>query len=327
MNPLTLVTGADGFIGSHLVEELVQQGQDVRALVFYDFRNSWGWLDTLPEDIMTRIDIFPADVRDPAAMRKAVAGCATVFHLAALIGIPYSYLAPTSYIETNLKGTLNVLEACRDEGVKRLVHTSTSETYGTPEYVPIDERHPLVGQSPYSASKIGADKLAESFYFSFGLPVATIRPFNTFGPRQSNRAVIPTIATQALSGFKQIRLGALGPVRDLTYVKDTVLGFMAVANSDKAIGRVTNIGNGKGISIGDLAKVILELCDSQASIVLDKRRVRPENSEVQKLICDNSWAAENLGWQPQYSLRAGLVETIDWIRDNLEHYKATNYTV
>ena len=327
MNNLTLVTGAEGFIGSHLVEQLIQRGQRLRALVRYDFQNRWGWLDTLPADILKEVEVFPADICDPFAVRKAVSQCQTVYHLAALISIPYSYVAPTSYVDTNVRGTLNVLQACLDENVQLLVHTSTSETYGTAQYTPIDERHPLVGQSPYSASKIGADKLAESFHLSFGLPVATVRPFNTFGPRQSTRAVIPTIATQALSGLEHIRLGALSPVRDLTYVKDTVRGFMAVANSDKAIGRVTNIGSGKGISIGELAKLILELCDSSAKIVLDKQRVRPEASEVHQLICDSTWAMQNLDWRPQYSLREGLAETVTWIRDNLEYYKTGNYTV
>jgi len=327
VDKLTLVTGAEGFIGSHLVEELVQQGRRVRAFVRYDFQNRWGWLDTLPADIIKEVEVFPADICDPFAVRKAVIQCKTVYHLAALISIPYSYVAPTSYLETNVRGTLNVLQACLDEDVQRLVHTSTSETYGTAQYVPIDEHHPLVGQSPYSASKIAADKLAESFYLSFGLPVATVRPFNTFGPRQSNRAVIPTIATQALSGQEHIRLGDLSPVRDLTFVKDTVLGFIAAANSDKAIGRATNIGSGKGISIGDLSKLILELCDSSSEIVLDTQRVRPEASEVRQLICDNSWAVQNLGWRPQYSLREGLTKTVAWIRENLEHYKVASYAV
>jgi NAD dependent epimerase/dehydratase len=327
MEGLTLVTGAEGFIGSHLVEGLVLQGRRVRALVYYNFRNSWGWLDTLPSEIMAQVEVFPGDIRDASAMRKAVKGCTTVFHLAALIGIPYSYVAPASYLETNVRGTLNVLQSSLDEGVRLVIHTSTSENYGTAQYTPIDERHPLVAQSPYSASKIAADKLAESFHLSFGLPVATIRPFNTYGPRQSNRAVIPTIVTQALSGIDVIQLGALTPVRDLTYVKDTVRAFLLLAESNNNIGRVTNVGSGKGITIGDLTGLILELCGSDAEIVVDKQRVRPETSEVQKLICNNTWAAESLGWQPQYSLRQGLGETIAWIRANLEHYKTANYTV
>ena len=327
MDGLVLVTGAEGFIGSHLVEELVQHGRSVRALVYYNFRNSCGWLETLPNEVMASLEIFPADIRDPFAMRKAVSGCTVVFHLAALIGIPYSYVAPASYVETNAKGTLNVLQACLDERIHLLVHTSTSESYGTAQYVPMDESHPLVGQSPYAASKIAADKLAESFHLSFELPVATIRPFNTFGPRQSSRAVIPTIAAQALSGANTIRLGALSPKRDLTYVKDTVRAFMAIANSKLAIGRVTNIGSGEAISVGDIAKLIVELCGSDASVVLDKQRLRPAASEVQQLVCDNTWAMENLGWSPKYSLREGLVETIAWIRENLQHHKGTNYTV
>lgn len=327
MDKLALVTGAEGFIGSHLVEELVRTGHRVRALVRYDFQNRWGWLDTFPAKIMNEVEVLPSDICDPFAVRKAVKNCQTVFHLAALISIPYSYVAPSSYIDTNVRGTLNVLEACRDEGVEKLVHTSTSETYGTAQYTPIDERHPLVGQSPYSASKIGADKLAESFFLSFDLPVATARPFNTFGPRQSTRAVIPTIATQALSGQQEIRLGALSPVRDLTYVKDTVAGFLAIAHSEKTIGRVTNIGSGKGITVGDLAKLILELCNSSASIVLDDQRVRPETSEVHQLICDSAWARQNLGWRPQYSLRDGLASTIAWLRDNLAYYKTSRYAI
>ena len=327
MSNLILVTGAGGFIGSHLTEELVRAGFKVRAMVHYNFQSNWGWLESLPPEIMASVEVFPADIADPFAVRRAVEGCETVYHLAALIAIPYSYVAPGTYVDTNVRGTLNVLEACRAEKVKRLVHTSTSETYGTAQYVPIDEKHPLVGQSPYSASKIAADKLAESYYLSFGLPVATIRPFNTFGPRQSARAVIPTIISQALSGAKEIRLGSLDPVRDLNYVKDTVRGFMAVANSEQAIGQVTNVGRGSGVTVGELAQMLLNLCDSSATIVSDESRMRPEKSEVMQLICDNRNAAARLGWMPQHSLEQGLQETVAWMRDNLHRYKTNIYNV
>lgn len=322
-----LVTGAAGFIGSHLAETLAAEGRRVRALVHYNFQSHWGWLDTLPPATMKGIEVFPADICDPFAVRKAVEGCDEVFHLGSLISIPYSYRAPASYVDTNVKGTLNVLQACLDEGVDRLVHTSTSETYGSAQYVPIDEEHPLVGQSPYAATKIAADKLAESYYLSFGLPVATIRPFNTFGPRQSARAVIPTIITQALTGAATIRLGALHPVRDLSYVLDTVAGFLAVAAAEDAIGTVTNIGRGEGISIGELADLILELCGSDARIESQPERLRPDKSEVQRLVCGNRKAADLLGWSPKYSLREGLEATIEWMRTNLDRYKPHLYQV
>jgi dTDP-glucose 4,6-dehydratase len=327
LTPKTLVTGAAGFIGSHLTEALAARGQRVRAMVHYNFQNSWGWLETLPPELMERIEVFPADIGDPFAVRKAVAGCKKVFHLASLIAIPYSYRAPASYVDTNVKGTLNVLQACLDEGIDRVVHTSTSETYGSAQYVPIDEAHPLVGQSPYSASKIAADKLAESYYLSFDLPVATIRPFNTFGPRQSARAIIPTIITQALTGAETIRLGALHPVRDLNYVADTVEGFLAVANTDGAVGTVTNVGRGEGVSVGELAELILELCGSNARVESQSDRLRPEKSEVQRLICDNRKAQSLLGWSPRHSLRDGLQATIAWMRDNLDRYKPGLYNV
>ena len=322
-----LVTGAGGFIGSHLTEELVKAGYKVRAMVHYNSNNNWGWLDTFQKEIIDNVEVFPSDIRDPYAVRKAVAGCDAVYHLVALIAIPYSYIAPASYIETNVMGTLNVLQACLDEGVSRLIHTSTSETYGTAQYVPIDEKHPLVGQSPYSASKIAADKIAESYHLSFDLPVSTIRPFNTFGPRQSARAVIPTIISQVLSGAEVINLGSLTPVRDLTYVKDTVSGFMAAANSDNNIGKVTNIGSGEGIAIGDLARLILEIVGTSIKIECDTQRTRPENSEVMELVCNNTKASERLRWEPRYSLRKGLEETIEWMRGNLNYYKPKIYNL
>ncbi len=327
MNERVLVTGSAGFIGSHLTETLVFEGFEVRAMTHYNSKNDWGWLETLPTDVLDHIEVFPADVRDPFAVRKAVEGCALVFHLASLIAIPYSYRAPASYVETNIKGTLNVLQACLDTGVQRLVHTSTSETYGTAQYIPIDEDHPLVGQSPYAASKIAADKLAESYYLSFGLPVTTIRPFNTFGPRQSARAVIPTIISQALSGADNIQLGALHPVRDLNYVKDTVAGFLAAARAPQTVGTVTNIGRGEGISIGDLAKAILDICGSEARIVSQADRERPERSEIQRLICDNRKALEAMNWSPRYELRQGLEKTVEWMRINLDRYKPELYNV
>lgn len=327
MDEKILITGAGGFIASHLTEELVKLGYEVRALVNYNSRSSWGWLETIPKDIIKNLKVILADIRDPFAVRKAVAGCDYVYHLAALIAIPYSYMAPASYIEVNVKGTLHVLQACLDEGIKRLVHTSTSEVYGTAQYVPIDEKHPLVGQSPYSASKIAADKLVESYFLSFSLPVAIIRPFNTFGPRQSARAVIPTIITQILSGAKVIRLGSLAPIRDFNYVKDIVSGFMAVAASDQTIGQVINIGRGEGISIGELTQLIQEICESKVHIELEDQRIRPEKSEVMQLMCDNSRAREILGWYPRYSLRQGLEETISWIRNHLHQYKSSIYSI
>ncbi|MEN8215379.1 MAG: SDR family NAD(P)-dependent oxidoreductase [Pseudomonadota bacterium] len=322
-----LITGAAGFIASHLTEALVVAGHKVRAMIHYNFQNNWGWLETLPQEVMANVEVFPADITDPFAVQKAVSGCDTVYHLAALIAIPYSYRAPAAYVETNIKGTLNILQASLDEGVRRLVQTSTSETYGTAQYVPIDEKHPLVGQSPYSASKIAADKLAESYYLSFDLPVAIIRPFNTFGPRQSARAVIPTIISQALSGAEIIRLGALSPVRDLNYVKDTVHGFMAVANSEEALGQVINVGRGEGVTIGALAQLILDICGSKATIEVEKNRLRPEKSEVMELICDNSRARALLGWQPEYSLRQGLEETVAWMKEYLHKYKSDIYNM
>lgn len=322
-----LVTGAGGFIGSHLTEELVKRGCSVRAMVHYNAQNNWGWLETIPKNISDSVEVFPADIRDPFIVRKSVSGCDTVYHLAALIPIPYSYVAPVSYVQTNAMGTLNLLQACLEEGTERVVHTSTSEVYGTAQYVPIDEKHPIVGQSPYSATKIAGDKLAEAYYHSFGLSVSTIRPFNTFGPRQSARAVIPTIISQALSGAKAISLGSLAPVRDLTYVEDMVRGFIEMGNSDDAVGKITNFGQGDGISVGELARLILDLCNSSADIVFDVKRERPKKSEVLQLICDNRRAEERFGWQPKYSLRTGLEKTINWIGSNLEYYKWRIYNV
>jgi len=327
MRNRTLVTGAGGFIGSHLVEELIKAGHTVRAMVHYNALNHWGWLETLPRQILENVEVFPADIRDPFVVRKSVRGCDKVFHLAALIPIPYSYMAPASYVETNVSGTLNILEACLDEGVDHLIHTSTSETYGTAQYTPIDEKHPLAAQSPYAASKIGADKLAESYYLSFGLPVSIIRPFNTFGPRQSARAVIPTIISQIMNGAETVQLGALSPIRDWTYVKDTVGGFAALSASENSVGQVTNIGRGMGVSVGEMANLIVELCGSNACIQLDPARLRPEKSEVLELICDNRKAHENLGWQPKYSLNKGLEETIEWVRRNPDQYKSAIYNL
>jgi NAD dependent epimerase/dehydratase len=322
-----LVTGAGGFIGSHLVEQLVRRGDQVRALVHYNSRNNWGCLEFLPEVVKSNLEVVSGDVTDPFGVRKAVEGCETVFHLAALIGIPYSYLAPQSYVNTNVLGTLNVMQACLDCKVMKVVHTSTSETYGTAIYTPIDERHPLQGQSPYSASKIGADMIAESYCRSFRLPVATIRPFNTYGPRQSARAVIPAIISQVITGQKQIKLGSLSPIRDLNFVGDTVRAFVQISESARSVGEVINVGYGKGISIGELAKTIADLMGRDVKVVSDAKRVRPENSEVFKLVCANSKAKDLAGWQPSYSLKDGLKETIAFIETHMHLYKADSYNV
>lgn len=324
-----LVTGADGFIGSHLVEALLGEGCRVKAFVYYNSFNSWGWLDTFPKDKLKDIEIFAGDIRDPNGVREAVRGIDMVFHLAALIGIPFSYHSPDSYIDTNIKGTLNVLQACRDYDVKRVIVTSTSEVYGTAQYVPIDERHPLQGQSPYSASKIGADRIAESFHRSFGSPVIIARPFNTYGPRQSARAVIPTIVTQLLNNRKEIHLGSLHPTRDLNYVGDICKGFISLAGCDKAVGREINIGSGTEISIGNLADQMIKLTGSDAKIVSDDQRKRPEKSEVERLVCDNGLIRKLTGWKPEVSLKEGLERTIAWLRDkdNLNRYKWDIYNV
>ncbi len=323
-----LVTGAGGFIGSHLTEELVRAGADVRVLVHYNSRSDRGLLEWLPAEPLAKLDVRFGDITDPWSVEDAVRGVDAVFHLAALIAIPYSYVAPASYVAANVSGTVNVLQAVRQHGVPRVVHTSTSETYGTAIYTPIDEEHPLQGQSPYSASKIGADKIAESFARSFGTPVATIRPFNTYGPRQSARAVIPTIISQALAGLPELRLGSLDPVRDLNYVSDTVAGFLAIADSDACLGKVTNIGCGKGITIGELAKRILAICGrEEMPIVTDENRIRPEKSEVLELVCANAKAAERCGWKPARTLDEGLRETVEFIRNNPDLYRPREYAV
>jgi len=322
-----LVTGAGGFIGSHLVEALLEKGADVCAFVKYNGRNDWGMLSDLPAESQKSIEVTAGDIRDPFFVRKAVQGSDYVFHLAALIGIPYSYVAPSDYVNVNVQGTLNVLQACRDEKTPRLVHTSTSETYGTALYIPIDEKHPLQGQSPYSASKIGADKIAESYFKSFETPVVTVRPFNTFGPRQSARAFIPTVISQVLTRDK-VRLGLLEPVRDLTFVKDTVEGFITVGLCDKVLGQVVNLGVGTGHTIGDVTRKILKLMGKDAmSIEQDPERIRPQKGEVMQLISNNTIAKETCGWCPKYSLEQGLEETIEWIKKNIDKYRPDFYTV
>jgi dTDP-glucose 4,6-dehydratase len=321
-----LVTGAGGFIGSHLVDELINKGADVDAFVHYNARNDWGMLEGRYNENTHNLNVIAGDITDFQFVKKSVSEKDYVFHLAALVGIPYSYTAPESYVNTNVKGTLNVMQACLESGVDRVVHTSTSEVYGTAQYTPIDEKHPLQGQSPYSASKIGADKIAESYYYSFDLPVTIIRPFNTFGPRQSTRAVIPTIITQALTSGK-IKLGSLTPVRDLTYVEDTVQGFIKMAESKKTAGKTINTGSGRGITIGDLADIIIKLINPNISIVCEKVRVRPEKSEVTELLCDNRLALELAGWQPEYTLEEGLTQTIEWMKTHISSYKPGVYTL
>lgn len=329
MREKVLVTGSDGFIGSHLVEMLLKEGFDVRAFVYYNSFNSWGWLDTFPQEKLKAIEIVAGDVRDPNGMRSAVKGIDTVYHLAALIGIPFSYHSPDLYIDTNIKGTLNVLQAARDENASKLIVTSTSEVYGTARYVPIDEVHPFQGQSPYSASKIGADRIAEAFYRSFGLPVIIARPFNTYGPRQSARAIIPTIITQLLAGKKEIRLGSLHPTRDLNYVTDTCAGFLALSRCEKAIGREINIGSGREISMSDLAAMIISLIDAQARVVSDDGRIRPKDSEVERLLCNKDLITQLTGWEPETSLEEGISRTVEWFREpgNLARYKHDIYNV
>lgn len=322
-----LVTGADGFIGSHLTESLLEKGYDVKAFVYYNSFNNWGWLDTFPKEKLNQIEIFAGDVRDPNGVREAMKGVDEVFHLAALIAIPFSYHSPDSYVDTNIKGTLNVLQAARDLGTQRVLVTSTSEVYGTAQYVPIDEKHPFQGQSPYSATKIGADRLAESFYRSFNLPVSIVRPFNTFGPRQSARAVIPTIITQLLAGKEEISLGSLTPTRDFNYVKDTAAGFIAIAESDQTIGEEINIATGREISIGDLANEIIRQINPNARIICDEQRLRPEKSEVNRLLGSNAKIQKLTDWKQQYTFEEGIAETIAWIRENMNAYKTDIYNV
>ncbi|GGG13273.1 NAD-dependent dehydratase [Lysinibacillus alkalisoli] len=328
-----LVTGADGFIGSHLTEQLVRQGYHVRAFVNYNSFNSWGWLDESPKEITKNIEVFAGDIRDPHGIKVAMQGCSHVLNLAALIAIPYSYHSPDTYVDTNIKGTLNIVQAARELDVEKVVHTSTSEVYGTALYVPIDEEHPLQGQSPYSASKIGADQMALSFYRSFDTPVAVIRPFNTYGPRQSARAVIPTIITQLAAGKENIKLGAISPTRDFNYVMDTVSGFISVMNSEKSIGEVINIGSNYEVSIGDTAKMIAEVMGKKIEIETDEVRLRPEKSEVNRLWADNQKAKQLLDWEPQYGgvegFKRGLQETAEWFSNpkNLAQYKADEYNI
>ncbi len=321
-----LVTGADGFIGSHLVEHLIDKGLEVKAFTYYNSFNTWGWIDSFPKEKQKQIEIFSGDIRDPNGVRQAMKGIDVVFHLAALIAIPFSYHSPDSYVDTNIKGTLNVLQAARDLGTRVLV-TSTSEVYGTAQYIPIDEKHPFQGQSPYSATKIGADRLAESFYRSFELPVTIVRPFNTYGPRQSARAVIPTIITQLLNGYQEIKLGSLTPTRDFNYVKDTVNGFYEIFKSDKTIGEEINIATQKEISIGELAKEIIEQINPNAKIICEEERLRPEKSEVNRLLGCNKKILELTDWTPKYSLKQGIQETITWIKENLKSYKADIYNL
>lgn len=322
-----LVTGSDGFIGSHLVEQLIKKGNKVKAFVYYNSFNTWGWLDTLPKEMLNEIEIFTGDIRDPNGVREAMKGVDEVFHLAALIAIPFSYHSPDSYVDTNIKGTLNVLQAARDLDTRRILITSTSEVYGTAQYVPIDEKHPYQGQSPYSATKIGADRLAESFYRSFDMPVTIVRPFNTFGPRQSARAVIPTIITQLLAGKEEIRLGSLDPTRDFNYVKDTANGFIEIAKSDKTIGEEINIATQKEISIGKLAKELIKQINPDTKIICDEQRLRPEKSEVNRLLGSNEKIKRLTNWKPLYTFEEGLAETIEFFRYNLEKYKTDIYNV
>jgi NAD dependent epimerase/dehydratase len=328
-----LVTGADGFIGSHLVEELVRRGYAVRAFVLYNSFNSWGWLDQCSAEVKDKFEVFAGDIRDPNGVRTAMKDCDAVLHLAALIAIPYSYHSPDTYIDTNVKGTLNVVQAARDLGVRKVVHTSTSEVYGTARFVPITEEHPLQGQSPYSASKIGADQIAMSFYTSFGTPVSIVRPFNTYGPRQSARAVIPTIIAQIANGAREIKLGALSPTRDFNYVEDTVAGFIAALDSEQGVGDVINLGSNFEISIGDTANTIARLMGQEIQIVTDEQRLRPEKSEVERLWASNKKASDMLAWSPQYGgldgLEQGLTKTIAWFTNpqHLNAYKANIYNL
>ena len=333
MREKILITGADGFIGSHLTEAIVRAGYQAKAFVLYNSFNSWGWLDHCEADVKGNFQVFAGDIRDPHGVKEAMKGCDAVLHLAALIAIPYSYRSPDTYVDTNVTGTLNVLQAARELGVSRVVHTSTSEVYGTAKFVPITEDHPLQGQSPYSATKIAADQLAYSFYSSFNLPVVIVRPFNTYGPRQSSRAVIPTIITQISSGHRKIRLGALSPTRDFSFVKDTTSGFIAALKSQAGVSEVINLGSSFEISIADTVKQIAEIMGANIELVSDEERLRPANSEVERLWADNSKAKKILGWSPEYigltGLKSGLTETIEWFskRENLLGYKAGIYNI
>jgi NAD dependent epimerase/dehydratase len=322
-----LVTGADGFIGSHLTETLIDQGFNVRAFVYYNSFNTWGWIDTFPKEKIEKLEIFSGDIRDPQGVEKAMEGCDVVFHLAALIAIPFSYHSPDSYVDTNIKGTLNILQAAKKLKVQKLLVTSTSEVYGTAQYTPIDETHPYQGQSPYSATKIGADRLAESFYRSFDLPVAIVRPFNTFGPRQSARAIIPTIITQLLTGAQKISLGNLTPLRDFNYVKDVVSAFLAIAESDKTLGQEINIATNTAISMGELAQLLIDMTKSSAEITSDQTRFRPDKSEVDRLLGCNKKITALTDWKPQYDFKTGLEETLSWfnLAYNLIKYKTWIY--
>ncbi|MGL4731443.1 MAG: NAD-dependent 4,6-dehydratase LegB [Clostridium sp.] len=322
-----VVTGSEGFIGSHLTERLVELGAEVTALVQYNSFNNWGWLDTFDKKILNNINVVTGDIREYDNMKRLIKGNDVVFHLAALIAIPYSYLSPMAYVRTNVEGTTNVLEACRDYDIEKVIHTSTSETYGTALYVPIDEKHPMQGQSPYSASKIAADKMAESYYKSFNTPIATIRPFNTYGPRQSARAVIPTIISQILAGKREIKLGSLTPTRDFNYVKDTAEAFIKIAESDKTVGEVINAGSNYEITIGDLVKKIINIIGEDVKILCDDERIRPEKSEVNRLWADNKKIIELTDWKPNYTLDQGLEETINWIKNNMKYFKTDIYNV
>ncbi len=328
-NKKVLVTGACGFIGSHLVERLIKEGCNVKAFVYYNSFNSWGWLDTFRKEELEKIDVFEGDIRDPIGVRKAIKGIDIVFHLAALIGIPYSYYSPDSYIDTNIRGTLNILQGARDFGVEKIIVTSTSEVYGTAKYVPIDEKHPRQGQSPYSATKIAADAITESFYRSFNLPVVIIRPFNTFGPRQSARSIILTIITQLLSRKKEIKLGSLNPTRDFVFINDTIEGFIEIAKSDKSIGEEINIATQTEITIGALAKKLIDWINPETKIITDNIRIRPKNSEIERLLGSNEKIKRLTNWRPKYHLDKGLEETISWIEDgdNLKLYKPDIYNM
>lgn len=322
-----LVTGADGFIGSHLTEELVKQGYKIKAFSYYNSFNSWGWLDKLPKDILKEIEVFTGDIRDSNGVRKSMENIDVVYHLAALIAIPFSYHSPGTYVDTNINGTLNVLQAARDLDTSRVLITSTSEVYGTAQYVPIDEKHPYQGQSPYSATKIGADRLAESFYRSFNMPITIVRPFNTYGPRQSARAVIPTIITQLLSGKEEIELGSLTPTRDFNYVKDTANGFVEIAKSIRTIGEEINIATQQEISIGEVAKELIRQINPNAKIVCDQQRLRPEKSEVNRLLGSNKKIKSLTDWKPNYTFEEGISETIEFFKKNMNRYKSDIYNI